>query len=120
MPNFIYDGVIYLCSRICISMKISREFSYRVKEGDSISSIIAMFNTEKSNIIRNNPDLELYPGEWVKIKVNDYTIHIVKPMESLSQISQVYEISPDQIKRDNSLESDHLYIGQTIKIYKQK
>lgn len=97
---------------------LAKEFLYRVKTGDTIKDLCIRYNTNKTNIIRNNDSIELYPGEWIKIKVNDYLSHFVKPMETLSKIAKQYDVSIEKLKSDNNLIETRLYIGQLIKIYK--
>lgn len=97
---------------------LAKEFLYRVKENDNILDLCMKFNTSKLNIIRNNNKIDLYTGEWIKIKVNDYLSHFVKPMETVSKIAKQYNISIEKLKADNNLKENRLYIGQLIKIYK--
>ncbi len=99
---------------------LAKEFLYRVKDNDTIKDLCSKFNTSKSNIVRNNDDIDLYTGEWIKVKVNDYISHFVKPMESLSKIAEIYDVSVEKLKSDNDLSENRLYIGQLIKIYKPK
>ncbi len=98
-------------------MKLSKSFYYRVKREDCIASIIRNFNTSNEGIIRNNTELPLYPGEWIKISPYDYHSHKVKPMEKLEDIAAQYSISLEKLRQDNNLSIDKLYIGQTLKIY---
>ena len=70
-------------------MKLKSEFYYQVKN-ETMQELCNKFNTEKENILRNNNDIELYNGEWVKIKVNEYITHIVKPAENLDTICRKY------------------------------
>lgn len=99
---------------------LAKEFLYRVKENDTIQSLCSKFNTSKAKIIRNNNKIDLYAGEWIKIKVNEYLSHFVKPMETLSKIAKQYNVSIEKLKTDNELYEERLYIGQLIKIYKAK
>ena len=100
-------------------MNISREFYYRVKPNEKIESICEQFNTSNENIVRNNTNIALYAGEWIKIKVNDYTTHIVKPMDTLDSVATQNGITVDDIIKNNNLNTNKLYIGQSLKIYKK-
>lgn len=100
-----------------MNIKHAKKFMYRVREDDSMVSLCERFNTSQENILRNNPKIKLYPGEWVQISVNDYLLHIVKPMESLKMIADKYAISQDKLIFDNNLNSHKLFIGQRLKIY---
>lgn len=102
-------------------MKISilKNFKYRVLPTDTESLIIKDFNTSKENIIRNNPNIPIYAGEWIEIKVNDFISHVVKPMETIETISKSYNVEKQDLIDFNSLTSEKLYIGQLIKIKKE-
>lgn len=97
-----------------------KKFMYRVRENDNINTICTRFNTSRANILRNNEDIDLYAGEMIEIEVNDYLTHIVKPTETVNVISEKYGVSVNKLIHDNNLESTRLYIGQPIKIYKDK
>ena len=62
----------------------------------------------------------MYKGEWVKIKVNDFILHFVKPAETINDIATLHNVSVEKIKQDNNLESDKLFIGKKLKIYQEK
>lgn len=100
-----------------MKVKICDEFYYRAKEKDE--DIFNKFNTSKENILRNNKEINIYAGEWIKIKGNDYILHYVKPVETIDQIASYYNIAAEQILIDNNLESKRLFIGQKLKIYKK-
>ena len=95
-----------------MKIKMCNSFYYRV----DILDFHKQFNTSKQNIMRNN-NLDYYLGEMVKIKLNDYVIHTVLPMETIKSICEKYSISEDQLKEKNSLKSNKLFIGQQLKIY---
>ena len=101
-------------------MKLENQFVYRINENDSIDSICKQFNTSIENIKRNNNEIPLYEGELVEIKINEYITHLVKPAETLIEISEMYNKSTEEIKLQNNLETEKLYIGQIIKIYNKK
>ncbi len=100
-----------------MELNLSKTFLYRISPGDTLANICTRFNTDKSNIIRNNPSLDLYVGEMVEIKVNDYIAHLVKPTETLASIAKIYDTTVQKIVNDNNLNESRLYIGQLIKIY---
>ena len=73
-----------------MEIKQSKQFYYRVQDDDTITNICQKFNTCKENITRNNPTLNLYAGEWILIKGNEFKTHYVKPMETIFDISIKY------------------------------
>jgi LysM repeat protein len=46
-----------------------------------------------------------------------YSIHIVRPGESLYTIAQLYNITVDKLITDNGLSSNELSVGQELFIY---
>ncbi len=101
-----------------MNIELCDEFYYYISNKDL--RIEQLFNSCGDNILRNNNKLNVYEGEWVKIKVNKYISHFVKPAESLDDISKQYSIDKEKIKKDNNLETNRLYVGQMLKIYKEK
>ncbi len=99
-----------------MKIEMCDEFFYRVT--DLNLDLFKEFNTSKENILRNNNNIKLYNGEWVKIKENDFITHLVKPMQTLSDIAKDYCVEINKIKVDNNLLCDKLFIGQILKIYK--
>ena len=96
----------------------NKKFYYRVQQGETMQEICTKFNTSKTNIVRNNNFLDLYAGEWIIIKENDFILHLVKPMETLENIANKYNVLVDKLIEDNALKETKLFIGQQIKIYK--
>ena len=68
------------------------------------------------NIIRNNPNIDLYEGEIVKIMNKTGNYHIVKPLETLNTIAQKYGTTIEELIKVNNLNSKRLFIGQSLKI----
>ena len=101
-----------------MKIELCDDFFYRVT--DLNLDIFKEFNTSKENILRNNQNIKFYSGEMLKIKVNDYKTHFVKPAETLKQIADVYNVDFSKLKQDNNLENEKLYIGQRLKIYNEK
>jgi len=100
-----------------MAIKQCKQFYYRVQNGDDFLNICSRFNTSKENIIRNNNDLDLYVGELIIIKTNEFKTHIVKPTEKLIDIATKYDIDIEKLKLDNNLQTEKLFIGQMLKIY---
>lgn len=100
-----------------MEIKQVKYFYYRVQPDDNFKILIERFNTSKENIIRNNSQIDLYAGEYVYIKENEYRTHIVKPMQTLEKIAEIYNITQEKIIEDNALQTNKLYIGQQLKIF---
>lgn len=99
-----------------MKIKQADSFFYRIQSNASENVICSTLNTNKHNILRNNNNLRLYAGEWVKVTTNNYFIHVVKPIETLPSIAQKYNTTVDKLLADNALNTDKLFIGQQLKI----
>lgn len=99
-----------------MKVKQADSFFYRIREQQTEISICGILNTSKPNILRNNNKLKYYAGEWVKVTTNDYLTHIVKPIETVDSISNLYNISSEKLIADNKLQTEKLFIGQQLKI----
>lgn len=101
-----------------MKLELCNEFFYRI-DNESMD-LMSVFNTSKDNVYRNNSKIKIFRGELVKIKVNDFVLHIVKPTETLSDIAKKYGVNLSDVLKDNHLTNEKLFIGQTIRIYKNK
>ena len=99
-------------------MEMKKEFYYRVQLGDNLAKICQKFNTSKQNILRNNNEIDFYAGELIKITQNDFEIHHVAPTETLEKIASAHGVSVQSLKDFNNLQTNKLFIGQTLKIKK--
>lgn len=88
----------------------------QIKMGDTLNSILQQYSTNVNNIIRNNPNIDLYEGEIVKIMNKTGNYHIVKPLETLHTIAQKYGTTIEELIKLNNLNSKRLFIGQSLKI----
>lgn len=99
-----------------MKIELCDDFFYRV---DNVNlNIENEFNSCQENVLRNNINLKLYCGEWIKIKVNNFITHHVKPAQTLNSIAQIYGTDSKKIKDNNNLKNEKLFIGQRLKIYK--
>ena len=99
-----------------MSLELIKTFYYRVKADETINDLCFKFNTCKENILRNNPNIKLYAGEWVLITKNDYKTHMVKPAETVDSVAKLYGVEKENLKVENNLVGDKLFIGQILKI----
>lgn len=88
----------------------------QVQIGDTLDSVCQQYSVNKNNIIRNNPSIDLYDGEMIKIVNKTTSYHIVKPMETLSIIAKKYNIDEEKLIKINNLNSKRLFVGQSLKI----
>jgi len=103
---------------------------YKIKRGDSLSSIALKFGTTVSelkrvNKLKNNTAIL---GQRLKLpqassgaelsqgSVQKTGVHVVKRGDSLSKISARYNVTISALKRVNGLTKNSVYKGQKIKI----
>lgn len=111
----------------------NKTHNYRVQRGDSLSIIAHRFgmsvedikkeNTLKSNMLNIGQILRI-PGGHTSIAVPKESspvetrviTHVVQSGEYLGQIASRYKVSVADIKEENKLKSNTLWIGQKLKI----
>ena len=91
-------------------------FFVQIKNNQTLQDILTIYNTTLNNVIRNNPNIELYEGEIIKILNKTFQTHIVKPMETITSICEKYNIDVDYLIKINNLTSKRLFIGQNLKV----
>jgi len=101
-------------------------FTYTVKKGDSLYSIAKRYETTVDEIIKLNDlnNINLSIGQKLSIpetgesvsKLPSYINYTVKKGDSLYSIARKYNISTDDIVKDNNLSNLTLSIGQNLKI----
>lgn len=122
----------YIASNDIVPSK-TNVFRYKVKRGDTISEIAEKFGIpaieiKKWNSLATN---RISAGEILKIygrgsnSLGDNTSKIsanlnyyeVKEGDAISQIAELYHVSTSDIRRWNSLRSNKIYAGRSLKIY---
>lgn len=87
---------------------------YQVKDGENLISLMNKFDLPANNIVRNNPNIDFYEGEVVKLIYQRNQTHIVKPMETLLSIAQKHGTTAERLIELNNLKSTRVFIGQTL------
>ena len=101
-------------------------FNYTVKRGDTLYSIALKYNTTVNDIvnINNLKTTALTIGQILKIpetystisNLPTFTSYTIKKGDSLYNIAKNYNISVDEIMKDNGLTTNTLSVGQVLKI----
>lgn len=105
----------------------SNMFIYTVKKGDSLYSIAKKYNTTVNKIIdiNNLNNVNLSIGQELRIPENytegdlvlpNFINYTVKKGDNLYSIARNYNITVNDIIKDNNLSSNLLSIGQNLKI----
>ena len=112
----------------------SKESSYRIKKGDSISEIAEKYGVKTSDIKRwnNLSSNKIVAGRTLKIFGSDENSSIgdnstrtntnvvsykIKSGDSISEIAMKYGVSSADLKKWNDLNSNKIIVGKTLKIY---
>lgn len=96
--------------------------TYTVKKGDSLYQIAQMYNTSVDEIksLNNLSSNLLSIGQVLKIPSssisNDNIIYTVVAGDNLYRIAQRYNVSLEQLRKLNNLNTDNLSIGQKLLI----
>ena len=103
-------------------------FYYTVKSGDTLYSIARIYNTTADEIKKLNyltsdnlkigqvlriPEVYI---EMDKVSVPNYINYTVKSGDTLYSIARKYNISVNQLMKDNSLSNTNLTVGMNLKI----
>lgn len=88
-------------------------FYYRIKATDTKNNLADKFNTKIENIKNYSKNCEDVGDFYLISKINSKT-HIVKPLENLNLISKKYNISEEEIIKNNNLKTKTLFIGQKL------
>ena len=83
---------------------------YKIKEQTIISDFAKKHKVLIENCIFENPQLKV--GEYVIIKERKFKIHIVRPGESIIDISNLYKVSEEAIISNNKVEK--IFVGQQL------
>lgn len=130
--DLINDGLLEQDMWIYLEKKHTKanRDTYRPVESQSIHEIaqlngiqlpvlLELNHLEPNAIVKAGTIVQLKSGEEEKKQINDsYKYHQVQPREGLLSISRKYNITIDQIKEWNNLESEILKAGQKLIISK--
>lgn len=98
-----------------MEIKILKDQFYRIDLEKDKKELSKKFNS--NTVLRNNSNISIYKGEWIKFSVNNFKIHTVCPAESLADIAKKHKTTIERLKQDNCLETEQVFIGQQIKIF---
>lgn len=97
---------------------------HKVEAKETLYSLSRRYQAEIKDIIQYNPEAEsgLKVGAVLKIpyKIKEQSTavvsHVVEPSQTLFSISRIYQVSVEDIKKWNNLNSNDLNVGQTLVI----
>ena len=103
-------------------------FYYTVKKGDTLYSIARIYNTTPSKIKDLNyltsdslsvGQVLRIPEEYFdmdKVSIPEYSNYVVKKGDTIYSIAKKFNISVDQLMKDNALSSPSIRVGMNLKI----
>jgi len=109
--------------RVPQKLNVSSGFqkNYRVKKGDSLSSISEKFNVQIVNLKRYNNlrDNKIFVGQYMRLKDNlnnKKNYHFVKKGENLTYIARKYGLAVSTLRKKNRISGNFIYPGQKLKL----
>lgn len=97
---------------------------YKVRSGNTLTQIAAIFGISSADIKRWNPDLKrrgLLAGEVISLKQLparwERKIHLAKSGESINAVARRYGIKPGYLQFWNGIGEDRLRNGQRLSVY---
>ena len=93
-------------------VKILSHQIFKVEQNCNLSTFANSKNLSKADFIFEDPNL--LKGHYVIFKPKNYIIHIVRPNQTLEQISSIYNVPVEHILQKNKINT--LFIGQQLKI----
>lgn len=95
---------------------------YTVEDGDTVSKIAKQYNIDTQSIVTatglEDGGYWIYPGDQLMIdsncKSNPNGNYTVKAGDTLSLIANAQGTTVEQLKSDNGLIADRIYIGQVL------
>jgi len=86
----------------------------KVGYNETLSSIARQYKlTTKILSLANNNINNVEEGDYIIIPYRAKAVHIVRPLETLSDIAKKYNVEIEKLKKDNNIKAP-LYIGQQI------
>ncbi len=92
---------------------------YSVEQGDTPASIAQKFGISLNTVLWANnlkETSQLTPGKELTILPVSGVLHIVRPGDTLSEISSWYKVSVDDIAQFNNLSSSQVFVGDILVI----
>ena len=93
---------------------IYNNYVYRIDKTETLQQVADKFNTSVAEISCRDTN-NVYEGDFVVIKKVNNRTHIVKPLETLSQIAKIYNVKEEDIAKNNDLKTNKLFIGQKLR-----
>ncbi|UUV19250.1 M23 family metallopeptidase [Fusobacteria bacterium ZRK30] len=90
--------------------------NYTVEKGDTLGEIAVRYEQDLGVLSYNNPQIGKYLniGEKLLISKENFIVYRVKKGDTLSGIENKFQIKADQVKIDNKLKSDKIYLSQEL------
>lgn len=88
---------------------------YVVKNGETLENIAKKFGVSKKYIQKNNIE-DVYMGLIIFLPEINFKSYVVQPFDTLSKIAEKLNVTIEDIKIKNGLESDYVFVGQKLYI----
>lgn len=87
---------------------------YKVMRNEDFLDVSKKFNVPVQVLYKENNKTETFEGDRVIVSKESKILHVVKPAETLQQIANMYNVSIEHIKRNNTI--TEIFIGQMLSI----
>lgn len=95
------------------SFSNNKNVVYTVGENETLEEIANCLGVSKSYILQHNSE-SIYEGKVLFLPEIELKTYIVKPFDSLQTIAKDKNISVEELKAKNQLDSDYLFVGQKL------
>lgn len=120
--NNLSTDMIYVDQTLKVKSVPLTQSVYSVAAGDTLFTIATKFNTTIDQIQKaNNLTTDMiYVGQLIKIPTQSEvpSTYTVKSGDTLSKIASSYGLTIDDLKQQNNLNSDFIYVGQKLTVNK--
>lgn len=120
--NQLTSSTIHVGQKLMINPTNTTPTTYTVQSGDTLYKIANKYGITVSQLqsLNHLSSNTIYVGQVLKIAVQPETAtnYTVKAGDSLWAIANKFNMSVSELKSMNGLTSDHIYVGQQLKVAK--
>ena len=88
---------------------------HKCNDYDTLDTVAKMYGVPKDYIKKNNPG-ELYAGKVLFLPETHFSSYVVRPFDTLQSVAEINNMSVEQLRTKNNLQSDYIFVGQKLYI----
>lgn len=94
---------------------IAENIIHRVEKNETIEQIAKLYNQTKEVLLEvNGLKRQIEEGDRLLIPKKNKAIYVVKPLDTIPKIAKKFNVTENQIKKENNTEK--IFIGQVLVI----